>query len=254
MALSRLTHSIDRLRCGSAMFLCQALETRPAQQTLIVCAGLHNTKNSKASSVYTHIQTFFLNKECWQFSSCFSRDKVNASNVHGNQSSKRIVFKPDAIRNYIWNEYRFFINKATKLNTIFGIGLVSKESSRDPLISKPDVLLLCSSRKCRVRIPSSRIGDNLECYVWQQQQQKAAKCAHHVSASVERTKEKDGPGSTVAKCDNMSELEWHPSELSTLVFSIVRRKVPVITYGRFWCSRRRHLECCFLKQHLTTRI
>jgi hypothetical protein len=45
LALSRLMHSIH---CGSAIFPYQALETRPAQETLIGCAGLRNIQNSKA--------------------------------------------------------------------------------------------------------------------------------------------------------------------------------------------------------------
>jgi hypothetical protein len=39
LALSRLMHSIN---CSSAVFPYQALEMRPAQETLTGCAGLHN--------------------------------------------------------------------------------------------------------------------------------------------------------------------------------------------------------------------
>jgi hypothetical protein len=37
---------------GSAMFLYQAFERRPAQETLIGCAGLHNIKILKALNIH----------------------------------------------------------------------------------------------------------------------------------------------------------------------------------------------------------
>jgi hypothetical protein len=54
LALSRLMHNIP---CSNAIFPYQVLERRPAQKTLIRCAGLH--KNSKAVNIYPVLNCSF---------------------------------------------------------------------------------------------------------------------------------------------------------------------------------------------------
>jgi hypothetical protein len=63
LALSRLMHSIH---CCSAAFIFQALETRPAQETSTVCAGLHNKEIRRHWKFTLYILLLFLESQSRQ--------------------------------------------------------------------------------------------------------------------------------------------------------------------------------------------